>query len=326
MRIPGHIERLLLIYRIFVKPSGFGILPRLANYAVKRYVLRKQVPMTVMIALTYRCQCACVHCSASGLSGEKPELTTQEIKNIIAAARELGVPKIGFTGGEPLLRADLPELVACAAGHGLSVSIDTNGILLSEKTAAALKEAGISNINVSLDSADPERHDRLRKSAGCFEAALAGVKHCAALGIPAVVSTYITDRALSEGRLSGLIGTARQSGAAGVRVLFPVYTGKLGGRSRNLLSAENKKLFFEKYLDSSFVYSESPLYDCLSGAMECTMRRKMSVYITAYGEVKKCYVSGCSMGNAREEGLASILERNGYLKAGLAEDAECGAC
>ena len=326
MRIPGHIERLLLIYRIFVKPSGFSILPRLANYAVKRYLFGKQVPMTVMIALTYRCQCGCVHCSASELSNEKTELSTAEVKNIIAAARKLGVPKIGFTGGEPLLRADLPELVACAAGHGLSVSIDTNGILLSGETAAALKQAGISNINISLDSADPKRHDRLRKQEGCFDAALAGVKHCAALGIPAVVSTYVTDKALSEDRLSGLIETAREAGAAGVRVLFPVYTGKLGGRRRNLLSAENKKLFFEKYLDSSFVYSESPLYDCLTGAMECTMRRKMSVYITAYGEVKKCYVSGCSMGNAREEGLASILERNGYLKAGLAEDAECGAC
>ncbi|MDD5209729.1 MAG: radical SAM protein [Elusimicrobiales bacterium] len=326
MRIPGHIKRLLLIYRIFVKPSGFGILPRLANYAFKRYLLGKRVPMTVMIALTYRCQCGCVHCSASELSNEKPELSTQEIKNIIAAARGLGVPKIGFTGGEPLLRADLPELVACAAGHGLSVSIDTNGILLSKKMAATLKEAGISNINVSLDSADPKRHDRLRKQEGCFEAALEGVKSCAALGIPAVVSTYITDKAISEGRLNDLIYTARQSGAAGVRVLFPVYTGKLGSRRRNLLSAENKKLFFEKYLDSSFVYSESPLYDCLSGAMECTMRKKMSVYVTAYGEVKKCYVSGCSMGNAREESLAAILEKNGYLKAGLAADAECGAC
>ena len=326
MRIPGHIKRLFLIYRIFVKPSGFGILPRLADYAVKRYLLGRRVPITVMIALTYRCQCGCVHCSASELSGEKPELATQEVKNIIAAARELGVPKIGFTGGEPLLRADLPELVACAAGHGLSVSIDTNGILLSEGTAAALKKAGISNINVSLDSADPGRHDRLRKQEGCFDAALAGVKNCAALGIPAVVSTYITDKALSEGRLAELITLARRTGAAGVRVLFPVYTGKLGGRRRNLLSAENKRLFFEKYLDSSFVYSESPLYDCLSGAMECTMRRKMSVYITAYGEVKKCYVSGCSLGNAREESLVSILEKSGYLKAGLADDAECGAC
>ena len=198
--------------------------------------------------------------------------------------------------------------------------------MLSEKTAAVLKEAGISNINISLDSADPKRHDRLRKSEGCFDAALAGVKHCAALGIPAVVSTYITDKAINEGRLDGLIATARQAGAAGVRVLFPVYTGKLGDRRRNLLSAENKKLFFGKYLDSSFVYSESPLYDCLSGAMECTMRRKMSVYVTAYGEVKKCYVSGCSMGNAREEILAAILERNCYLKAGPADDTECGAC
>ncbi|MCX5785610.1 MAG: radical SAM protein [Elusimicrobia bacterium] len=326
MRIAGHIERLRLLYRIFIRPSAPGIFPQLARFAFKRYALGKRVPMTVMIAPTYRCQCGCVHCSASEFSTGGTELSTAEIKRLISGAHSLGAPKIGFTGGEPLLREDLPELVAWAGGLGLSVSLDTNGILLSEGVAASLKKAGISNINVSLDSAEARRHDRLRKYEGCFDAALKAVKNCAAAGIPCVISTYVTDKAIAEGRLEALISTARSLGASGVRVLFPVYAGKLGGRSRSLLSAENKKLFFRKYLDSSFVYSESPLYDFLTGAMECTMLRKMSVYVTASGDVKMCYISKTSMGNVRENSLEGILEKNGYLSRGHSPDGECGTC
>jgi len=326
MRIPGHIERLRLLYRIFVRPSGLRILPRLAGFAFKRYALGKRVPVTVMIALTYRCQCGCVHCSADGRPRDGRELSTGEVKKIIAGARAMGSPKIGFTGGEPLLRDDLAELVAFASGLGLSVSIDTNGILLSAAKAAALKKAGISNVNVSLDSAEAKRHDRLRRYAGCFDAAVSGIKNCRELGIPCVVSTYVTDKAISEGRLEKLIGAARDAGASGVRVLFPVYVGKLGGRSRSLLSARNKELFFGKYMDGSFVYSESPLYDCLTGAMQCTSARKMSVYVTPYGDVKKCYVSGSALGNSRKEGLEEILKRSGYFDRGPAGAGECGAC
>ena len=323
MEIFGHIKRLLLLYRIFVKPSGLRIFPQLARFVLKRYVLGKKIPVTVMIALTYRCQCDCAHCSASELSNGEAELSATEVKALIRGAHKLGVPKIGFTGGEPLLREDITELVACAAGLGLSVSLDTNGILLSEGVAASLEKAGISNINVSLDSAEARRHDRLRKYEGCFDAALKAVTNCAAAGIPCVISTYVTDKAIAEGRLGVLIGTARSLGASGVRVLFPVYSGKLGGRSRSLLSAENKKLFFRKYLDSSFVYSESPLYDFMTGAMECTMLRKMSVYVTTSGDVKKCYVSKTSMGNVRESPLEEILKKNSYFRRGDSLSVEC---
>ena len=326
MRISSHLKRLALLYRIFVRPSGLRIFPQLARFVFKRYLSGKKVPVTVMIALTYRCQCDCAHCSASELATGGPELTTAEIKKLISGAREMGSPKIGFTGGEPLLREDLPGLVAWAGGLGLSVSLDTNGILLSAYAAAALKKAGISNINVSLDSADARRHDRLRKYEGSFDAALNAVKNCAAAGIPCVISTYITDKAIAEGRLDALIGTARALGASGVRVLFPVYTGKLGGRTRSLLSAGHKKLFFEKYLDSSFVYSESPLYDYLTGAMDCTMRRKMSVYVAACGDVKKCYINKTSLGNVREGQLEGILEKSGYFLEGCSPDEDCGAC
>lgn len=325
MRTAGHIKRLALLYAIFARRSGLKLLARLAGFAWRRYVLGRKVPLTVMVAVTGRCQCDCAHCSASGLPSAG-ELSAGEIKAVMESARAMGSPKIGLTGGEPLLRADLAGLVAHAAGLGLSVSVDTNGILLDEKKTLELKAAGVSNINVSLDSPDARRHDRLRNYPGCFDAALGAVRHCAAAGVPCVVSTYLTDKALSEGRLEKLIALARASGAAAVRVLFPIYTGKLGGRSRSLLSPEHKKLFFERYADPSFVYSESPLYDYLDGAMQCTAGRRISVYVGADGAVRSCYVSKAAMGSVREGGLEAVLERAGYFNGESGCGPDCGAC
>jgi MoaA/NifB/PqqE/SkfB family radical SAM enzyme len=326
MRTAGHIKRLILLYRIFARRAGLKLLPRLAVFAFRRYLLGRRVPLTVMIAVTCRCQCDCAHCSASGLSDNGAELTTDEIKAVLADARAIGSPKVGFTGGEPLLRSDIAELTAYASSLGLSVSIDTNGLLLDEKMAAGLKAAGISNINVSLDSSDARRHDRLRSSPGCFEAAVRAIKVCAALDIPCVASTYLTDMAVTEGRLDSLISLARSSGALAVRALFPIYTGKLGKRRRNLLSEEHKKLFFEKYADPGFVYSESPLYDYLDGGVQCTAQKRISVYVGADGGVRSCYVSKVSMGNIRDGGLASILAQSGYFGSGGGPGLNCGAC
>lgn len=325
MRTAGHIRRLFLLYRIFARRAGLRLLPRLAVFAWRRYVSGRRVPLTVMVAVTCRCQCDCAHCSASGLTDNGAELSAEEIKDIIADAGYIGSPKVGFTGGEPLLRPDMAELTAYASSLGLSVSIDTNGLFLDEKKALELKAAGISNINVSLDSADARRHDRLRNFPGCFDAALKAVRTCSALGIPCVVSTYITDRALAEGRFDALIELARSSGASAVRALFPIYTGKLGGRRRNLLSEKNKRLFFEKYAEPSFVYSESPLYDYLGRALECTAQKSISVYVGADGAVRSCYVSKGSMGNVRDGGLAAVLERSGYFTA-AGTGPDCGAC
>ena len=326
MRTAGHIKRLFLLYRIFARRAGLKLLPRLAVFAVRRYLQGRKVPLTVMIAVTCRCQCDCAHCSASGLSDNGAELATGEIRKILDDARAIGSPKVGFTGGEPLLRQDILELTAYASSLGLSVSIDTNGLLLDEKMARGLKDAGVSNINVSLDSSDARRHNRLRSAPGCFEAAVKSIEVCAGLDIPCVVSTYLTDMAVAEGRLDSLIGLARSSGAAAVRALFPIYTGKLGNRRRNLLSEEHKRLFFKKYADPGFVYSESPLYDYLDGGVQCTAQKRISVYVGADGGVRSCYVSKVSLGNVRDGGLAAILERNGYFTAGAGPDLDCGAC
>ncbi|MFA6030856.1 MAG: radical SAM protein [Elusimicrobiota bacterium] len=324
MRSPVRVlRRFALLHRVFVARTGARGHWNVARFAAVRWLAGRRVPMTVMAALTYRCQCDCAHCAVAGRGfDERPELSTAETKALLDDAHRLGVPKAGFTGGEPLLRADLPELVAHAASLGMSVSIDTNGLLLDAAAARRLAGAGLSNAAVSVDRPDPASHDRLRRSEGCLEKALAAIGHCRAAGLPCVVSTYATDRSLESGDLGRVIALARERGASAVRVLFPVYTGRFHGGPR-LLSDANMARFFREFVDDSFVTSESPLFDELTGRMECTMQRRLSVYVSPFGEVRACYASERPMGSLREKALSRILEESGWLDA-PADSNPCG--
>ncbi len=305
LRLPG---RLLLLEKLFVRRAGLKAYVRLARYAFRKTVLGDRTPLALMVAVTYRCQCRCVHCSADDLRAA--EMPAEALLDIIRQAAGAGVVKLGLTGGEPLLYAGLEEAVALAASRGMSVSLDTNGLLLDAPRAAVLKAAGITIINVSLDSAEARAHDRLRASPGCFDRAAAAVRHCAAAGIPCVVSTYATDRRIANGSLEEVIKLSSALGADAVRVMFPVHSGKLAGRSRELMSPANKARFFGDLMARyPFVYSESPLFDFMSGRVECSMRKGLSVYMKPDGDLLGCYASPKPLGNALKEPLPGLLKK-----------------
>lgn len=303
------LPRPALLYRLFASRLGMRGGLRLARFFIRRVTGAPNPPMALMLAVTYRCQCRCVHCSSAALAvdGEK-ELSTAEIKSLIDQAAAAGIIKTGFTGGEPLLREDLPELVARAAAGHMSVSVDTNGFGLDTENALRLKKAGVSNICVSVDSPDPVTHDRLRRLEGSHEKALAAIKICAELSIPCSLSTYITDKSFERGDLEKLIGLAASLGAGGVRVMFPILTGKLSGRRTDPLNEENKRRFFTEIIPKyPQVYSESPLFDHIPGGVRCSMRKGLSVYVSAYGGVSGCYASPHTLGNIRRQPLEEIL-------------------
>ncbi len=304
-RLPG---RLLLLEKLFVRGAGPRGYARLARYVFRRAFLGDRTPLALMIAVTYRCQCRCVHCSAGGLRAA--EMPAADLLRLVSQAADAGVVKLGFTGGEPLLYPGLEEAVRLAAARGMSVSLDTNGLLLDAARAAALKAAGAAVVNVSLDSAAARAHDRLRASPGCFDRAAAAVRHCAAAGLPCVVSTYATDRRAANGSLEAVIKLAASLGADAVRVMFPVHSGRLAGRPRELLGREAKRRFFGELLARyPFVYSESPLFDFTSGRVECSMRKGLSVYMKPDGELLGCYASARPLGNALKEPLAGLLKK-----------------
>lgn len=132
---------------------------------------------------TRRCNLKCIHCYAH--AKDIPfdnELTTEEGKRLIDDLAGFGVPVILFSGGEPMLRKDLPELAGYAVNRGIRAVISTNGTLITAEKAKTLKDIGLSYVGVSLDGME-EIHDRFRGVKGAFRQAMEGIRNCQDAGI-----------------------------------------------------------------------------------------------------------------------------------------------
>jgi 12,18-didecarboxysiroheme deacetylase len=143
---------------------------------------RDKRPVVVWNA-TRRCNLRCVHCyaHATGRAAED-EMTTADGRALIDDLAQFGVPVILFSGGEPLVREDLPELAAYAVGKGLRAVISTNGTLITADIAQTLKKIGLSYVGISLDGMQ-DVNDRFRGVSGAFHKALDGIRNCQAAGI-----------------------------------------------------------------------------------------------------------------------------------------------
>ncbi|MDX2496691.1 MAG: 12,18-didecarboxysiroheme deacetylase [Desulfobacterales bacterium] len=133
--------------------------------------------------ITRRCNLKCVHCYAHAKNIPfDNELSTTEGKILIDDLAEFGVPVILFSGGEPLVRKDLPELADYAVKKGMRAVISTNGTLITPQTARTLKDIGLSYVGISLDGME-EINDRFRGVKGAFKSALEGIENCKKAGI-----------------------------------------------------------------------------------------------------------------------------------------------
>ena len=133
--------------------------------------------------VTRRCNLKCLHCYAQATAGPAPdELSHQAALDLLRDLKDFGTPVVLFSGGEPLLRPDLLELVDRAAAHGMRAVISTNGTLISRDLAWRLKDLGLSYVGISLDGT-AAIHDRFRGQPGSFAAAMAGVRHCQEMGL-----------------------------------------------------------------------------------------------------------------------------------------------
>lgn len=133
--------------------------------------------------VTRRCNLKCVHCYAHAKDiAFDNELTTDQGKELIDDLSTFGSPVMLFSGGEPLVRKDLPELAAYAVEKGMRAVISTNGTLITPKMARTLKEIGLSYVGISLDGMQ-EINDRFRGVKGAFRSALEGIKNSQDAGI-----------------------------------------------------------------------------------------------------------------------------------------------
>jgi len=164
---------------------------------------RKQRRPVVVWNLTKQCNLYCEHCYAAATAERAPgELSTTEGKRLLEDLAEYGVPVVLFSGGEPLVRDDLVELVAYASDLGIRPVLSTNGTLLTPEKAAELRDAGLSYAGVSVDGLR-ERNDAFRGEEGAFDAAVRGIEACLDAGLKTGLRYTITERTAPD--LEGIV-------------------------------------------------------------------------------------------------------------------------
>lgn len=148
--------------------------------------------------MTRRCNLKCVHCYAQAIDLNHPdEINTEQAKAMIDDLAAYGSPVMLFSGGEPLVREDLPELAQYASQKGMRAVISTNGTLITPQKAAELKKIGLSYVGISLDGLE-EIHDHFRGVKGSFKKALQGIANCQAEGLKVGLRFTINKRNASE--------------------------------------------------------------------------------------------------------------------------------
>ncbi len=154
-----------------------NVLTGIARFGVQRPFI-SGAPFLVVWDITYACNLKCKHCYASAGKSLENELTTEEAKQVIDKLDRATVPIIAFSGGEPLVRKDIFELTQYTSDKGIYVAIATNATLITKEKAREMKEAGIQFIQISLDGANAETHDKFRGINGVFEKTIQGIKNC----------------------------------------------------------------------------------------------------------------------------------------------------
>lgn len=206
-------------------------------------------PFTVAWEVTRACALACVHCRATAQPKPDPrQLTHEEATRVIDQVREAGNPILIFTGGDPLMRRDVYDLMAYAVHKGLRTALTPSATaLVTPKSLARVREAGVSRIAVSLDGPTAEVHDRFRGFEGTFERTLRIMEYVREAGLTLQINTTVCRYNVTA--LDEMVEIVERAGAVQWSVFFLVPTGR--GRLDDMISAEEHERVFHWLYDLS---------------------------------------------------------------------------
>jgi len=166
------------------------------------------------VSITDRCNYRCVYCRTGELGAQYAELSIDDYLRLIGLFVDLGITKVRLTGGEPLLRRGIVEMVGklaalrTPAGAGLELAVTTNGHLL-DSLAAPLKAAGLNRATVSMDAVDPAVFERITRVPGSFKAVVEGVRAARRAGLTPLKINCVLLRGFNDDQIEGFVRFAR---------------------------------------------------------------------------------------------------------------------
>jgi Fe-coproporphyrin III synthase len=217
---------------------------RLPSHLLQFSIDKKPV---VVWNVTRRCNLKCVHCyaHAKDISFDN-ELSTEEGKKLLDDLAGFGVPVVLFSGGEPLVRKDLPELAEYAVKKGMRAVISTNGTLITKGLARILKEIGLSYVGISLDGME-QINDQFRGIKGAFKSAVNGIRNCQEAGIK--VGLRFTINKFNVDEIPGIFDLLEEMEIPRVCFYHLVYAGRGSNLVKDDLNHEETRKVVDQIID-----------------------------------------------------------------------------
>lgn len=295
--------------------------------------------MLVSWNTTNACNLYCQHCYRDAGTSVKNELNTEEATALIDEIAKAGFKIMIFSGGEPLMRPDIYQLIAHAAQKGLRPVLGTNGTLITPEVARKLKEAGTAAVGISLDSIDASRHDQFRAVSGAWQKAVDGMRACKREGLPFQVHTTVVEWNYDE--VEEITDFAVSVGARGHHIFFLVPTGRAVDIEKESLRAtqyENlirRLLKKQQQVDIEVKPTCAPQFmriaeqmglklrfsrGCLAGISYCI--------ISPTGNVQPCAYLDIPVGNVRITPFNEIWKSNEVFNKlrSMEYGGQCGTC
>jgi radical SAM protein with 4Fe4S-binding SPASM domain len=296
-------------------------------------------PSYVLWDCTRRCNLHCAHCGATKET-YPVELATEQILRLVDDLAAMKVKMFAVTGGEPLLRKDLLEVLAHARKRGLKTGIATNGFLLDEAMAERIQDAGVYSVQISLDGTEPT-HNRIRGNSHSFKKATQAIEHLLRRRMPVLsVATTVTPNNLGEldamrGMLAGMgVGMWR------LTVVMPIGRAETADLS---LDAHQLESLFAFVRDNQRGTPRIYLGETLTFLGDWETRLRRAPVICPVGFMACCigvdgHVRGCpEMPDTPDNREGSVLEKpfadiwqSGFgkyrMREILAADPACSAC
>jgi len=201
-----------------------------------------QCPMLVIWEVTQACDLACVHCRASAQSERNSaELTTEQGYRLLDEIRSFGEPLMVFTGGDPLKRPDLYDLIRHSVRIGLRTNVTPSATpLLTAEAIEGFKEAGVTRMAISVDGHDAASHDDFRGIPGTFDRAMFALRHARDIGLDTQFQTTVTRRNMAHlAEIAAIVADVRSKMWS---LFFLIVTGRAAERD-DLLAPEYEEVF-----------------------------------------------------------------------------------
>ena len=298
------------------------------------------VPLVMSWNVTRKCNLKCSHCYINAAKEElRDELTTAEGKKMMDQISEVSRPLLILSGGEPLLRSDIYELIRYGTSKGFRMGLGSNGSLLDMTVAKKLKAAGVKTVSISLDSCIPEKHDDFRCVNGSWQKAIDAIKALKQNGVLVQVNTTVTQQNHSE--IDDIMSLTERLGVENFHLFFLVPTG------RGTKLADISPAMYEDMIKSTFAKTArhklnvrpscAPQFMRIAKDMNLDMRQWVRgclaglYYCRIYpnGDVTPCPYLPIRLGNIRETKFSDIWFNSPVMKDFRDFDklkGKCGAC